>query len=215
MSFRPQGPQQSPLTAKMSLTDFMRLPDPGSLPISPFAAVSIMAALCGRCLKHARASHSPDAKDNNDYGFWTQHYKIDETILTHSANLQEQFKITGGVTDPNIVLLNAMVHITTICLHEAAIAQAEKTTIPTTVTFESERRCEAAAMEIADMMNLVDPLHFPMVSYSLKPFLMSTERFKPDLMFFLPVTVEHLHDMVPIHGMQGLTSQVETLQDRF
>lgn len=159
----------------MSLTDFISLPDSVSLPISPFAAVSIMAALGGRCLKHAKASHKQDAKDENDYGFWTQHYKIDETILTYSGNLREQFKITGGVNDPNIVLLNAMVHTTTICLHEAAIAQAEETTIPTTVTFESERRCEAAAMEIADIMDLVDPSHFPMVSYSLNPFIISTE----------------------------------------
>ncbi|KAI9819302.1 MAG: hypothetical protein M1827_007459 [Pycnora praestabilis] len=162
MSFQPHEFQSAPM---MSLQEAMRKSEQGPRPLSSFTGVTVMAALCCRCLKHVRVLQDKLAMEQDQsYAFWTEHYRLDKTLLAHSEYLLDHFKLTGGVTDPNNLSLNVMVHTTTIVLHEAAVTHAEESPVSDAVKFESQRRCETAAMDIACIMELVDRSHFPKMS---------------------------------------------------
>ena len=119
-----------------------------------------MAAFCGRCLKHLQNAHKADMESDFSYDFWTQHYSIDQAILQIFGSslghltIPNGIDIVNGMSDPNVLFLNMNMRTTVICLHQAAVTQAEKASLPATVLVESEQRATTAAQEIANIMRI-------------------------------------------------------------
>ncbi|KAL8992056.1 MAG: hypothetical protein Q9169_007408 [Polycauliona sp. 2 TL-2023] len=153
---------QAPLPTRLSLKDAMKEPlVPGSAPYSPFAGAVIMAGFCGRCLNHLQTAHKASTETEYTYDFWSNHYSIDfalNQILSSSLkhlNVDAATNSLGGMTDPNTIFLNMNMRATVICLHQAAVFQAAKSSLPAAFIAESEGRILTAAQEIASVIRLV------------------------------------------------------------
>lgn len=72
--------------------------------------------------------------------------------------------------DPLALALNMNLAAVNICLHEAAVAKAQRGKLPATLIMESQNRCMAAAMEVAEDIRLsqqLDPSKVRPLSISL------------------------------------------------
>ncbi|CAL8579561.1 hypothetical protein XPA_005300 [Xanthoria parietina] len=95
------------------------------------------------------------------YDFWSNHYSIDLAInqtlqssLKH-LNIVPAIDSIEGMADPNTIFRNMNMRATVICLHQAAVVQANKSFLPATLIAESENRTLTAAREIATIMRLI------------------------------------------------------------
>ncbi|KAL8915137.1 MAG: hypothetical protein Q9172_006936 [Xanthocarpia lactea] len=152
----------APLPTIVPLKDAMRESVvPGSTLYSPFAGAVLVAGFSGRCLRHLQNAHKADAENEYTYDFWSNHYSIDGAMNQTLSSSLKHLNIAFGadsiedVTDPNTIFLNMNMRATIICLHQAAIVQAEKSSLPATLIAESENRTLAAAQEIASIMKRV------------------------------------------------------------
>lgn len=153
---------QPPPPTRLQLKDALRQPlVSGSIMYSAFAGAVVMAGFCGRCLRHLQRAHKAHAENDYTYDFWSNHYSIDlainQTLLSPLKHLNIAIDTDSieGMTDPNTIFLNMNMRATTICLHQAAVVQAERSTLPATLIAESESRSLTAAQEIANIMKLV------------------------------------------------------------
>ena len=155
------GDQRLP-PIRLQLKDALRQPlVSGSITYSAFAGAVVMAGFCGRCLRHLQRAHKALAENDYTYDFWSNHYSIDLAINQTLLSPLKHLNITmdpdsiDGMTDPNTIFLNMNMRATIICLHQAAVVQAERSTLPATLIGESESRSLTAAQEIANIMKLV------------------------------------------------------------
>ncbi len=155
---------QPPPPTRLQLKDALRQPlVSGSINYSAFAGAVVMAGFCGRCLRHLQRAHKAHAENDYTYYFWSNHYSIDlainQTLLSPLKHLNIAIDTNNieGMTDPdpNTIFLNMNMRATIICLHQAAVVQAERSTLPATLIAESESRSLKAAQEIANIMKLV------------------------------------------------------------
>ncbi|KAL8852234.1 MAG: hypothetical protein Q9221_002836 [Calogaya cf. arnoldii] len=143
----------------------------------PNCLKSLRAGFCGRCLRHLQNAHKANTEIDYTYDFWSKHYSIDQAInQTFSSSLKDlniapAMDSIGGLTDPNTVFLNMNMRATTICLHEAAVVQAAKSSLPATLIAESESRSLAAAQEIASIMKLIRTTSVHLSKVNPRPFL--------------------------------------------
>lgn len=150
------------LPTRLPLKDALTEPvAPGTMPYSPFARAVIMAGFCGRCLRHLQNAYKANVESEYTYDFWSNHYSIDLAInqillssLKH-LNIVPTIDSIEGMADPNTMFLNMNMRATVICLHQAAVVQAKKASLPATLIAESENRTLTAAQEIATIMRLV------------------------------------------------------------
>lgn len=126
----------------------------GTTGLSSFAAVCLLSTLFGRNLTHL---HRP-ADDDNDHDlngeFWKRHRGIDNILLNTSLTLPAHLRLPYGLSDPNVIFSNMMIHTSTICLHQAAIFKADKHRLPAQISAESKRRCIVAADQITNVMKM-------------------------------------------------------------
>ncbi len=134
-----------------------------------------MAGYCGRCLRHLQNAHKADAEKEYTYDFWSNHYSIDRAMNQTLSSSLKHLNIAFGadsiedMTNPNTIFLNMNMRATIICLHQAAIVQAQKSSLPATLIAESENRTLAAAQEIASIMKLVQKSHLSKVMLNISP----------------------------------------------
>ncbi|KAI4221769.1 MAG: hypothetical protein L6R36_006663 [Xanthoria steineri] len=157
----PDG-EQPLLPTRLLLKDALTEPvAPGTASYSPFTGAVIMAGFCGRCLRHLQNAYKASVESEYTYDFWSNHYSIDLAInqtlqssLKH-LNIVPAMDSIEGMADPNTIFLNMNMRATVICLHQAAVVQANKSSLPATLIAESENRTLTAAQEIANIMRLI------------------------------------------------------------
>ncbi|KAL8729265.1 MAG: hypothetical protein Q9166_004886 [cf. Caloplaca sp. 2 TL-2023] len=179
-------------SSRIPLKDAMRNAlVPGLAPYSPFAGAVVMAGFCGRCLRHLQNAHKADVESDYTYDFWANHYSIDgmivQTLLSslNHLNIPNGVDSVQGLSDPNTIFLNMNMRATVICLHQAAVVQMEKTSLPATLIAESESRALKAAQEIAHIMKISqNSIHLSKVTTDRSPMTISALTFARKLNMF-------------------------------
>lgn len=126
----------------------------GAAKLSPFGGVSVLACIFGRNLLHLHRPTANEEEENLSGAFWKRHRALDNVILGISMSLPERLRLPLAVTHPNAVFMNMCLHMSTICLHQAAIFKAEKHRGLVKVAAESKLRCITAAAEMANVMKM-------------------------------------------------------------
>lgn len=122
--------------------------------LSPFAGVVLAAYYFGINLTHLHQPGPDEREDDLQGEFWSRHRKIDNTFLNTALFLPSHLRLPNGVRNANVVFLNMALHTSTICLHQAAIFKAERNSLPSSITEQSQVRCLLAANEIATIMRV-------------------------------------------------------------
>ena len=132
--------------------------------LSSFAGVVLVTHFFGLNLTHLHRPEPDQQEDDMNGPFWKRHRAMDNDLLTTALQLPSSLRLPSGVRNPNIVFLNFALHSSTICLHQAAIFQAEKNKLPNAIIEQSRTRCILAAAEIASVMRLTSHLDVAGVS---------------------------------------------------
>lgn len=135
--------------------------------ISSFAGVVVVSSLIGRIFEHLSRPNPLDRDSDPNSDFWRSHRKIENILLNMVLHLPSHLRLPAGSSSSNTIFLNMTMQSATICLHQAAIAKAEK--VPAgcgyeSVVEESKARCAAAAHEIASIMKRI--AHFDLSTVS-------------------------------------------------
>ncbi|KAH7354648.1 fungal-specific transcription factor domain-containing protein [Rhexocercosporidium sp. MPI-PUGE-AT-0058] len=126
--------------------------------LSSFAGVVVVCSLIGRIFEHLSRPNPLDLDSDPNSDFWRSHRKIENVLLNMVLHLPAHLRLPTGASTSNTIFLNMTLQSATICLHQAAIAKAEK--VPAgcgyeSVVEESKTRCAAAAHEIASIMKRI------------------------------------------------------------
>jgi len=111
------------------------------------------------------------------YLVWRSHRKIDNILLNMVLHLPSHLRLPAGPSSSNTIFLNMTLQSATICLHQAAIAKAEKVGQGfgyETMVVESRARCAAAAHEIANIMKRI--AHFDLSTVSIPLLILKSFR---------------------------------------
>ncbi len=120
--------------------------------LSSFAGVVFVSHFYGLNLTHLHRPEPNQREDDLNGEFWKRHNSMDNSLTQTSILLPSHLRLPAGARNPNIVFLNFSIHTSIICLHQAAIFQAEKHQLPKTIIDKSRDRCLAAANAIEDVM---------------------------------------------------------------
>lgn len=135
--------------------------------LSSFAGVIVVCSLIGRIFEHLSRPNPSDIDSDPNSEFWRTHRKIENILLNMVLHLPSHLRLPAGSSNPGTVFLNMTLQSATICLHQAAIAKAEKVGAGSgyeSVVEESTARCAAAAHEIASIMKRI--AHFDLSTVS-------------------------------------------------
>jgi len=128
----------------------------GAARLSPFGGVILSACLFGHNFEHIHGkgpNEHPEDLINGD--FWKRHRKMDNILSNTFMFLPDHLRLPGGIRDLNVVFLHMNIHASTICLHQTAVAAAEKHGIERGFISKCETRSLMAAEEIASTMRLI------------------------------------------------------------
>lgn len=114
-----------------------------------------MAHFFGKNLHHLHRPGLDDREGDLQGEFWRRHRSLDNILLHKAMSLPYHLRLPAGVGDCNAVFINMAIHTSTICLHQAAIFNAERHGLPATVSEQSKDRCTLAATEIANILKLI------------------------------------------------------------
>ncbi|KAI9785101.1 MAG: hypothetical protein M1816_000512 [Peltula sp. TS41687] len=123
----------------------------GTEHVSSYAGIICMVSLYRRCFDHLHVLPHPR------YGFWDRHYRIVKAFDECNTQLLGHFGAQVPEDDPLVFGLHLNMCAIDICLHEAAIAEAEKEGLPEPLAAEGRKRSEAAALKIANIIRLNRP----------------------------------------------------------
>ena len=119
----------------------------------------VVAALCGRCVRHLYHARKDNYEGYLTYDFWAGHYALDQSVPHIFASICGHLNLSEPIVDSNTVFLNLMMQTTIIHLHQAAVSRAEKTQLAAEVIAESEDRCKTAASDIMNILRVGSHLH--------------------------------------------------------
>ncbi|KAH7398074.1 fungal-specific transcription factor domain-containing protein, partial [Cadophora sp. MPI-SDFR-AT-0126] len=145
--------------------------------LSSFGGVIVVASLTGRVFEHLSRPNPLDNDSDPNSDYWRSHRKIENILLNMVLHLPTHLRLPAGSSSSNTIFLNMTLQSATICLHQAAIAKAEKVG-QVGVVEESRARCVTAANEIASIMKRI--AHFDLSSlhpYIPFPLYLSTRIF--------------------------------------
>jgi len=128
----------------------------GAAKLSTFGGVILSACLFGHNFVHLHKrgpNEHPEDLANGD--FWKRHRKMDNTLSNTFMFLPDHLRLPGGIRDLNVVFLHMNIHASTICLHQAAVATAERHRIERNFIARCQARCLMAAEEITSTMRLI------------------------------------------------------------
>lgn len=127
--------------------------------ISTFGAVILIADLIGRIRDHLHLEPLQDQSESHrTEAFWIRHNKLDNDIssllLSLPAHLKLSARIRDQVTVATAVSINMNIHALTISLHRAMILNLEQSIPDFSSISRSQDRCEMAAEEIVNLLEL-------------------------------------------------------------
>jgi len=124
--------------------------------LSSFGGVILSACLFGHNYEHLHLQGSDERPDDLINGdFWKRHRKMDNDLSNTFMFLPDHLRLPSGIRDLNVVFLHMNIHASTICLHQAAVATAEKNRLDRSFIKRCQTRCLMAAEEIASTMRLI------------------------------------------------------------
>lgn len=135
--------------------------------ISAFSGVILTVCLLGRILEHL---HRPATDENHadlNGAFWRRHRELESTLAKLSLELPEHLRLPTTSPDSNVIFLNMLLQTSVVCLHQAAILNAEKNKLPTSIIVDSRKRCIISAGEIGRAMRMM--WNFDLSSVSQRP----------------------------------------------
>lgn len=139
--------------------------------LSGFAGAILLAAMLGRNLEHMHRISPEDNESDLNGKYWTRHRDIDNILLNLTMGMPEALRIPTGLPDPNVIFMNMCIHTAVICLHQSAMARADKHHLTGSISSESKMRCVTAAMEVASIMRAIAHLDLsrmnPFMSFCL------------------------------------------------
>lgn len=118
--------------------------------LSSFAGTIIMISLYRRCFDHIKSS----LRQTPSYPFWVTHYCIDKSIRDCRSNLLTRHLVGQNTDDPLSLTLRMNLAAVEICLNEPAIAKVEQEQLPTALSAEAIARCQHAATDILEAVQL-------------------------------------------------------------
>lgn len=120
-----------------------------------FAGTIVTCQLFKLILRHV---HRPKPDDNPEDlergGFWSRHRELDNQLSSVFMFLPERFQLPAHMRDAGAVHVNLNLHASIICLHHAALEQAEKHDHPQAIIDESIRRLKTSAAEIVNIVKM-------------------------------------------------------------
>ena len=138
----------------------------GAVSLSSTAGMVLMACLFGRNLTHLHRCDADDHPEDPANGeFWKRHHRLDSILSNTLRFLPEHLRISFGGRDPNVLFLNVNIYAAVICLHQAAILNAERHQLGQDIIRASSDRCLKAAEEIVDLMKLFSQMDSANVSF--------------------------------------------------
>lgn len=133
---------------------------------SGFASTIVSCNIFKRILNHVHHCKPSDRPDDVYQGrFWERHREFDNMLLSLLMFLPPSLKLYSGQKDAAAIYLNLNLHASVICLHHAAIDQAEKHKLTDAIKQASESRMKSSANEIANIAKMAAHMTQAFVSY--------------------------------------------------
>jgi hypothetical protein len=123
--------------------------------------------MLGRNLEHMHRTSPEDNEGDLNGKYWKRHRDIDNILLNLTMGMPEALRIPMGLPDPSVIFMNMCIHTSVICLHQSAMARADKHNLTSSIGAESKMRCVTAALEIASVMRAI--AHLDLSTVCLKP----------------------------------------------
>jgi hypothetical protein len=138
---------------------------------SSFASTIVSCHIFKSILNHVHRPKAGDRPEDIFHGrFWERHAEFDNMLLSMMMFLPPSLKLHSGQRDAAAIYLNLSLHASVICLHHAAIEQAEKHNLGDSIKHASETRLRASANEIAAIAkiaaNMTQSFKSPLCSLS-------------------------------------------------
>lgn len=106
-------------------------------------------------MRHAHRTRPRDRPDDLMNGtFWVRHRKLDNELSTLFMFLPEKLRLPANVREPSALHINLNLHAAVICLHHAAIEQAEAYGHGDAVKHASMCRLRTTAEEVANIIRM-------------------------------------------------------------
>lgn len=139
---------------------------------SSFASTIVSCNVFKSILKHVHRPRPNDRPEDVFQGaFWERHREFDNMLLSLLMFLPASLKLHSGQKDAAAIYLNLNLHASVICLHHAAIEQAEKHDLTASIKQSSLARLRSSATEIANIAkaaaHMTQSFKSPLCSLSL------------------------------------------------
>ena len=138
----------------------------GVAELSSMGSVAVLTCVLGRVFLHQRRPKQSDDVSGlaGDSEFWTRHYRMSEILRQVGTHLPDRLRLPNSLVDPNVVFMSMALHTSTVCLHQVAIQQADRHSLPTNIGYELRVRYLSTAAEIATIMRMLSHLDLSNVS---------------------------------------------------
>ena len=177
----------------------------GATELSSTAAVALVACLFGRTLTHLhRVEPGDQPGDAVNGGFWKRQRKLDAVMTNTLLYLPDRLRASFGGKQPNVLFLNVTIHAAIICVHQAAVRQAEEHDCGDEIIRSSATRAYNAAEEIVNIMKLVSHVDSANVNIPTLPVCAVTDQGKD----------EPLPLLLPVRGCADLQSRSQEVTGR-
>lgn len=122
---------------------------------SSFASTLVSCNVFKSIINHVHRPKPNDRPEDMFQGaFWERHREFDNMLLSLLMFLPSSLKLHSGQRDVAAIYLNLNLHASVICLHHAAIEQAEKHNLNASIKQASVARLRSSATEIANIAKI-------------------------------------------------------------
>lgn len=122
-----------------------------------FAGAVVVSYFFSEIVKHVhRPARTDDRPGDYERGaFWRRHRELDNALSSAFMFLPASFRLPDHYRDPAALHSNLNLHAAVICLHHAAVDQADKHALPDAVKRASQARLMTAANEIVNIVKMI------------------------------------------------------------
>lgn len=120
-----------------------------------FASTIVTCHILKAIMRHAHRTTARDKPEDFMNGtFWVRHRTLDNELSSLFMFLPEKLRLPINVREPSALHLNLNLHASVICLHHAAIEQAEAHGHGDSVKHTSICRLRTTAEEVANIIRM-------------------------------------------------------------
>lgn len=124
-------------------------------PYAGFASAIVVCRTFKAIMMHCHRTKARDGPDDLTNGkFWLRHRKLDNELTTLFMFLPDKLRLPDNAREPSALHINLNLHAAVICLHHAAIEQAEAHSLGDSVKSASLTRLQSTADEIANLIRM-------------------------------------------------------------